>query len=94
MEKLNSSYSDVRRIFGVSSYASAQMDFIEFDLFVRHLGFYIGNFIDLGIEIVPTKKLQSKMSSGPGYFERVIHHIARQGRRTPAVPLILIGVEP
>lgn len=71
----------------------AKYSFIEFDLFVKHLGFYIGNTIDLGIEIIPTKKLQSEMSSGPGYFERVIHHIARQGRGTPAVPLILIGVE-
>lgn len=72
----------------------AKYSFIEFDLFVKHLGFYIGNTIDLGVEIVPMKSLQAEMSSGPGYYERVIHHIARQGRGTPAVPLILIGVEP
>ncbi len=71
----------------------AKYSFIEFDLFVKHLGFYIGDKIDLGIEIVPTKKMQSQMSSGPGYYERVIHHLARQGRGAPAVPLILIGVE-
>lgn len=71
----------------------AKYSFIEFDLFVKHLGFYIGDKIDLGIEIVPTKKMQSEMSSGPGYYERVIHHLARQGRGAPAVPLILIGVE-
>ena len=68
--------------------------FIEFDLFVKHLGFYIGNTIDVGVEIVPMKKMQEQMSSGPGYYERVLHHIARQGRGAPAVPLILIGVEP
>ena len=68
--------------------------FIEFDLFVKHLGFYIGNSIDVGVEILPTKKMQSQMSSGPGYFERVLHHVARQGRGAPAVPLVLIGVEP
>ena len=28
--------------------------FIEFDLFVKHLGFYLRNEIDLGIEIVPS----------------------------------------
>jgi hypothetical protein len=71
----------------------AKYSFIEFDLFVKHLGFYIGNSIDVGIEIVPTKKMQSEMSSGHGYYERVIHHIARQGRGAPAVPLVLIGVE-
>lgn len=68
--------------------------FIEFDLFVKHLGFFIGDRIDLGVEIIPTKKMQDQMSSGPGYYERVLHHIARQGRGSPAVPLILIGVEP
>lgn len=72
----------------------AKYSFIEFDLFVKHLGFYIKNTIDVGVEIVPTKKMQSQMSSGPGYFERVLHHLARQGRGAPAVPLILIGVEP
>ncbi len=72
----------------------AKYSFIEFDLFVKHLGFFVGNDIDLGIEIVPTKKLQSEMSSGPGYYERVLTHILRHGRGNPPVPLILIGVEP
>ena len=67
--------------------------FIEFDLFVKHLGFFHSKKIDLGIEIVPTKKLQSNMSSGPGYYERTLTHILRNGRGTPPVPLILIGIE-
>jgi len=68
--------------------------FIEFDLFVKHLGFFVGDEIDLGIEIIPTKALQSDMSSGPGYYERTLSHILRQGRGNPSVPLIIIGVEP
>ena len=68
--------------------------FIEFDLFVKHLGFFIGDNIDLGIEIIPTKLLQGQMSSGPGYYERTLSHILRQGRGNPSVPLIIIGVEP
>ncbi len=67
--------------------------FIEFDLFVKHLGFYHNDKIDLGIEIIPTKKLQSEMSSGPGYYERTLTHILRNGRGTPPVPLIILGVE-
>ena len=67
--------------------------FIEFDLFVKHLGFYHSKKIDLGVEIVPTKNLQGQMSSGPGYYERTLTHILRNGRGTPPVPLILIGVE-
>tara|TARA_B110000003_G_scaffold227586_1_gene228910 strand:+ start:1843 stop:2454 length:612 start_codon:yes stop_codon:yes gene_type:complete len=67
--------------------------FIEFDLFVKHLGFYHSKKIDLGVEIVPTKNLQGQMSSGPGYYERTLTHILRNGRGTPPVPLILIGIE-
>ena len=67
--------------------------FIEFDLFVKHLGFYHSDKIDLGVEIIPTKKLQSEMSSGPGYYERTLTHILRNGRGTPPVPMIIIGVE-
>ena len=67
--------------------------FIEFDLFVKHLGFFHSDKIDLGIEILPTKRLQNEMSSGPGYYERSLTHILRNGRGTPPVPLILIGIE-
>jgi hypothetical protein len=68
--------------------------FIAYDLFVKHLAFYIGNSIDLGIEILPMKKMQSEMSSGPGYYEGALYDVARQGRGVPAVPLIIIGIEP
>lgn len=68
--------------------------FIPFDLFVKHLAFYVGDKIDLGIEVVAMKSMQEEMSSGPGYYEGALYDIARQGRGVPAVPLVLIGVEP
>lgn len=68
--------------------------FIAYDLFVKHLAFYVGNKIDLGIEILPMKSMQSEMSSGPGYYEGALYDLVRQGRGVPSVPLILIGVEP
>lgn len=68
--------------------------FIAYDLFVKHLAFYIGDAIDLGIEILPMKSMQEQMSSGPGYYEGALYDLARQGRGVPAVPLILIGIEP
>ncbi|MBS3944370.1 MAG: hypothetical protein KGZ42_02655 [Melioribacter sp.] len=34
--------------------------FVAFDLFVKHLLFYSGGVINLGIEVLPTKKMQSK----------------------------------
>lgn len=68
--------------------------FIAYDLFVKHLAFYVGDQIDLGVEILPMKIMQEQMSSGPGYYEGALYDIARQGRGVPAVPLVLIGVEP
>lgn len=67
--------------------------FVAFDIFVKHMGFYTANKIDIGIEILPTKKLLTCMSSGPSYYERELQHIIRQGRGNPAVPLVIIGIE-
>jgi len=68
--------------------------FVAYDLFVKHLAFYVGDHIDLGIEILPMKSLQSQMSSGVAYYEGEFYNVVRQGRGVPAVPLILIGIEP
>jgi len=68
--------------------------FIAYDLFVKHLAFYVGDTIDVGIEILPMKVMQSEMSSGPGYYEGALYDLARQGRGVPSVPLVLIGIEP
>lgn len=68
--------------------------FISYDLFVKHLAFFIGDKIDLGIEIVPMKSMQEQMSSGPGYYEGALYIMGRQGRTSPPVPLILVGIEP
>ena len=68
--------------------------FIAYDLFVKHIAFYVRDEIDCGIEILPMKCLQSEMSSGPGYYEGALYDVIRQGRGVPAVPLVLIGIEP
>lgn len=68
--------------------------FVAFDLFVKHLAFYVGDVIDVGVEILPMKELQEQMSSGVAYYEGELYNLVRAGRGTPAVPLILIGVAP
>jgi hypothetical protein len=68
--------------------------FVAFDLFVKHMAFFIGDVIDLGVEVLPMKELQREMSSGPGYYEGELYNLVRQGRGNPPVPLIIIGVAP
>lgn len=67
--------------------------FIAYDLFVKHMAFYVGNKIDVGIEILPMKSMQSQMSSGPGYYEGALYDLVRQGRGVPAVPLVVLGID-
>lgn len=68
--------------------------FVAYDLFVKHLAFYVGDRIDVGIEILPMKSLQSQMSSGVSYYEGEFYNVVRQGRGVPAVPLVILGIEP
>lgn len=67
--------------------------FVAYDLFVKHLAFYVGDKIDVGIEILPMKKLQNQMSSGVSYYEGELYNVIRQGRGVPAVPLVVVGIE-
>ena len=68
--------------------------FVAYDLFVKHLAFFVRDQIDVGIEILPMKSLQQHMSSGPGYYEGELYNVIRNGRGVPSVPLVLIGVAP
>lgn len=67
--------------------------FVANYLFVNHLAFYVGDHIDVGVEILAMKSLQSQMSSGVAFYEGEFNNIVRQGRGVPAVPLVLIGIE-
>lgn len=68
--------------------------FVAYDLFVKHLAFFVGDQIDVGIEILPMKSLQVQMSSGVAYYEGELYNVVRQGRGMPAVPLVLVGIDP
>ena len=67
--------------------------FVVYDLFVKHLAFFMGDRIDVGIEILPMKRMQSRMSSGISYYEKELYNVVRQGRGVPAVPLVIVGIE-
>ena len=68
--------------------------FVAYDMFVKHILFYSGGVTNLGIEILPTKKMQAEMSSGVAYYEGEVYNVMRQGRNSPPVPLLILGIEP
>jgi hypothetical protein len=74
--------------------------FVAFDIFVKHLLFYTGDVINVGVEILPMKTMASdpaggrRMSTGIAYYEGEVYNILRHGRSSPPVPLLIIGIGP
>ena len=48
--------------------------FVAYDLFVKHMAFFVGDVIDVGIEILPMEELQEEMSSGVAYYEGELYN--------------------
>jgi hypothetical protein len=78
---------------------------VAYDLFVKHLAFYVGDVIDVGVEIMPVKafsaasvgedgKRARAMSTGVAWYEKELYNLIREGRGVPGVPLVLIGLAP
>jgi len=68
--------------------------FVAYDLFVKHMLFFTGGVITVGVEILPMKEMQKEMSSGIAYYEGEVYNLIRQGRTSPPVPLLIIGIAP
>lgn len=75
---------------------------VAYDLFVKHLAFYVGGVIDVDVEIVPMRALSGaseegggrNMSTGVPWYEKELYNLIREGRGVPAVPLVLVGLMP
>ncbi len=74
--------------------------FVAFDLFVKHLLFYTGDVINVGVEVLPVKAMAEDpsggrmLSTGIAYYEGEVYNILRHGRSSPPVPLLIIGIAP
>lgn len=70
------------------------------DALLKHLLFYSGDMIDVGVEILPVKAMTEDpnggrlMSTGVAYYEGEVYNILRHGRNSPPVPLVIIGIGP
>ena len=50
-------------------------------------------FIDAGVEIVPVKRLQEKMSTGVSYFEQFVWDLEERGVADIDIPVFVLGVD-
>jgi len=67
---------------------------VQYDLHVKHAFFHWRGDIDVGVEIIPTHKMMSQMSTGVPWYESELANIVRETNYTLPVPVILIGTEP
>ncbi len=51
------------------------------------------NFIDTGIEIVPTKKFADQMSTGVSYFEQFVWDLEHCGVANIDIPVLILGID-
>ena len=92
-------YSTYNQVDFVKERVAVEVQFgkyfsVAYDLHVKHTFFYLRNDIDVGIEVIPTKKMCLKMDSGVAWFENEVANVIREGRSNPTVPLVILGVEP
>lgn len=73
--------------FGISSSVPSK-------LFANHLALYACDQIDVGINLLPMKNLQSQMMLGIAYYEMCLNDLISFGRRLPSMPLVIVGLEP
>ena len=62
------------------------------DPLAGHIALFLCDTIDVGVTLLPSQELQSRMRPGTACYEAEIDNLLRQGRGTPAVPLVLIGI--
>ena len=67
---------------------------ISFALTATLFSFHSGGVINIGIEVLPMKSMQSEMSTGIAYYEGEVYNMMRHGRNNPPVLLLIIGVAP
>ncbi len=69
-------------------------ELVAYDLYGVYLPFYASGMIGVGIEILPTRKMQNDLPCGCTCYEHELDGILRYGKTNPPMPLVLVGLEP
>lgn len=68
--------------------------FMVYNVAAKMTIFHNLGFIDIGIEIVPAKELQGKMSTGVSCFEQLVWDLRNRGEADIDIPVLVLGVVP
>ena len=67
---------------------------LALDFHSRSFALYADDMIDVGVAVTPTRVLQSQMSPDLMCYDEKLEIVLARQRRAPAVPLVLVGIEP
>lgn len=68
--------------------------FMVYNVCAKMTIFHKLGHIEVGIEIVPVKELQSRMSTGVSYFEQFVWDLEHRGVADIDIPILVLGVAP
>lgn len=85
--------SDFLRDGTVNEMQLGKYPFVFYDIMVKNSILRRMGLVHSAIEIIPMKELQSKMSSGPSYFEHVSDKFSRMHPEDlPRLPTLILGI--
>ena len=66
--------------------------FLGWDILGKMVIFAENGNYDVGIEVVPVKSLQKKMSTGVGSFTQIVNILERRGVADKDIPILILGI--
>jgi hypothetical protein len=83
----------VKDVFGVEV-QFGKYAFLVYDISTKMVIFNKLGILKVGVEILPTHRMTSEMSSGIGHFEQVVADLYHRGEADIDIPMMIIGIEP
>lgn len=66
--------------------------FMVYNVAAKMTIFHKLDYIDIGVEIVPVKELQTEMSTGVSYFEQLVWDLEHRGIANIDIPVLVLGI--
>jgi len=67
--------------------------FLPYDVVVKMIIFHRAGLIEVGVEIVPVKRMTTLMSTGIGHFQQLVTDLHYRGTADIDIPVMIIGVD-
>ncbi len=68
--------------------------FMVYNISAKMTIFHNLGYIDVGVEIVPVKEMQTLMSTGVSYFEQLVWDLKNRGVADIDIPVLVLGIIP